>query len=604
MTPFLSHWRETVRLRVYDNRQLIMNSLRAIGLFVAILSLGSVVYYYGFPKTSHVYETARTIIIASLIFYLFKFTVKFLLSLDIGEFFKENWFEALMMVGLLVIGIVRYVWGFSISRFFTNEMGIKYLPSYTIVFIQVYFFIIFALELGKGSRFLTRLHIGPNQMLTLSFIVLILAGTGLLMLPEMTTTHHISFIDALFTSTSASCVTGLAVVDTATYYTLKGQIIILLLIQLGGLNIISFATFFATFYRQNTGVKYQSMMKDMLSVEGLSDTRHILQKIFYFSILIEAIGCIFIYFMWGNEVQFYDNGQRWYFSLFHSVSAFNNAGFSTFTNGLYELPVRHAYFLHLTVATLIFLGGIGFLAMQDMFSFKNIRDRIRNPWKKLTVNTRIVLYTSFILIVFGAIIYFLLERNNTLSGLSPFGTIVTCIFQSVTPRTAGLNTVDFTQLLTPTLVVLMFLMFVGASPGSTGGGIKTTTFAVIVKSAFATITGRKNLEFFKQSIKEEAVGKAYAIVLFSISLIGISSFFLSITDRGMAFEKLVFEEISAFATVGLSTGITPLLSDMGKTILVLSMFIGRIGTLTLALTISKRAFYTKYKYASANLQIG
>jgi Trk-type K+ transport system membrane component len=256
------------------------------------------------------------------------------------------------------------------------------------------------------------------------------------------------------------------------------------------------------------------------------------------------------------------------------------------------------------VATLIFLGGIGFLAMQDMFSLKNIRDRWANPWKKLTVHTRIVLYTSILLIITGGFLFFILERNNSLKDLSVFGTVVTCIFQAVTPRTAGFNTVDFTALFTPTIIVLMFLMFVGASPGSTGGGIKTTTFAVMAKSAIATITGRKNLEFFKQSIKEEVVGRAYAIVLFSISLIGISSFFLSISDPAFAFEKILFEEISAFGTVGLSTGITPLLSDMGKTILVLSMFIGRIGTLTLALTISRKALYTKYKYASANLLIG
>ncbi|MFN8209020.1 MAG: potassium transporter TrkG [Bacteroidales bacterium] len=603
MTPLLSHWRELIRLRIYDNRHGILNTLRVIGLFVAATSLGAIIYYYGFQKTPQSSHLTKTIVLASLTFYFFKFTVKFLLSLDIREFFKQNWFESMMMGGLLLIWILRMVFGFSPGHL-AEFIGIRYLPSYTILFIQIYFLIIFALELGKGSRFLAELSIGPNQMLTISFLLLIFGGTGLLLLPEMTTAHHIRFIDALFTSTSASCVTGLAVVDTGTYFTLKGQLVILLLIQLGGLNIISFATFFATFYRQNAGVKYQSLMKDMLSVEGLSDTRHILRKIFYFSILIETIGTVFIYFLWGSEVSFASSGQRWYYSIFHAVSAFNNAGFSPYTNGLYELPVRYSYFLHLAVATLIFLGGIGFLAMQDMFSIKNIRDRWTNPWKKLTVNTRIVLYTSLLLILTGSLLFFILERNNSLKDLSFFGTVTTCIFQSVTPRTAGFNTVDFTQLFTPTIIVLMFLMFVGASPGSTGGGIKTTTFAVMAKSAIATITGRKNLEFFKQSIKEEVVGRAYAIVLFSISLIGISSFFLSISDPTFQFEKILFEEISAFGTVGLSTGITPLLSDMGKTILVLSMFIGRIGTLTLALTISRKALYTKYKYASANLLIG
>ncbi|HQH41429.1 MAG TPA: potassium transporter TrkG, partial [Bacteroidales bacterium] len=243
-------------------------------------------------------------------------------------------------------------------------------------------------------------------------------------------------------------------------------------------------------------------------------------------------------------------------------------------------------------------------ALEDLISIRSIRERIRNPWKRISVNTKIVLFTSLALILFGAVMFYLFEKNNTLKGMGLFETIVTCLFQSITPRTAGFNTVDFSHLLTPTLLILMFLMFIGASPGSTGGGIKTTTFAVIVKSALATISGKKTIEFFRQSIREESVGKAYAIVLFSMSLIFISTLLLTITEPDKSFLQLAFEEISAFGTVGLSTGITPLLSEVGKIIIIFTMFVGRIGTLTLALIFSRKVLYTKYKYATTYLQIG
>lgn len=597
-------WRENLRLAIYDNRQKILTTLRIIGMLVATTAIISILYLYGFPKTSESVRITREIIQASLLFYLIKYWIKLFLSLDWKQFIRQNLFESFIMFFLMIMILLYLFFRTNVQQLFQENLNMEMFSSYTVIFVQLYFFIIFALELGRGSRFIAKAHIGPAQLLALSFVLLITMGTILLLLPEMTTSHHISLIDAIFTATSASCVTGLTVVDTASFFTVKGQVVIMLLIQLGGLNIISFATFFATLYRQSTSLRYQSLLKELLSVEGFSDTRDLLRRIFYFSISIEAIGCFFIYFVWGNQILFEDNGQKIFFSVFHAISAFNNAGFSLFPNGLYEPVIRNAWYLHIVIAVLIFFGGIGFLALEDLISIRSIRDRIRNPWKKISVNTKIVLFTSLALILFGAVMFYLLEKNNTLKGMDVFGTIVTCLFQSITPRTAGFNTVDFSHLLTPTLLIIMFLMFIGASPGSTGGGIKTTTFAVIVKSALATISGKKTLEFFRQSIREEAVGKAYAIVLFSMSLIFISTLLLTITEPDKGFLQLVFEEISAFGTVGLSTGITPLLSEPGKIILIFTMFVGRIGTLTLALIFSRKVLYTKYRYATTYLQIG
>jgi len=399
-------------------------------------------------------------------------------------------------------------------------------------------------------------------------------------------------------------ITWLVVLVTSLCFTLKGKTIIMFLIQVGGLNIISFATLFATFYKNSAGIKMQSLIKDMVSSDKLSNTRSLLRKIFIYSIVIEFSGAVLLFITWPNELIFKGIGEKLYFSLFHSVSAFNNAGFGLFTDNLYDITVRHAYNLQIVIAALIFLGGIGFIVLEDVFALRNIRERRRVKWKRLQVHSRIALYTSGILVFSGAVVFYLVEYNNTISGYGIYGSIVSSIFQSVTCRTAGYNTVDFTQLGQPILIFMMFLMFVGASPGSTGGGIKTTTFSVILRSAISTIKGRKDVEIVKHTISRDTISRAYSIALFSISLIFISTFILAITEPDKSFLDLLFEEISAFGTVGLSTGITSSLSFAGKSIIILTMYIGRIGTLTLALAITKRIVYTKYRYSEINVIVG
>lgn len=271
---------------------------------------------------------------------------------------------------------------------------------------------------------------------------------------------------------------------------------------------------------------------------------------------------------------------------------------------MYDIAVRHAYNLQLVIAALIFLGGIGFIVLEDIFGIRNIRERRRIKWKRLQTHSRIALSTSVILVVAGAIVFYLVEFNHSIAGYGIYGSIVSSIFQSVTCRTAGFNSVDFTHLAQPVLIFMMFLMFIGASPGSTGGGIKTTTFSVILRSAISTIKGRKNVEIVKHTISSDTISKSYSIALFSISLIFISTFMLSITDPDKSFLSLLFEEISAFATVGLSVGITSSLTLAGKSIIILSMYIGRIGTLTLALALTKRIIYSKYRYSEINVLVG
>jgi trk system potassium uptake protein len=599
----ISQIRENINIRLYKHRRYVVRILHVASILVSLLTISAIIYQHGFPQTSENLSITELIIELSLIFYVIKFSIRIFYEFHPVDFIKNNRFEANLLLLVAVDELVSLFTGEHLVQQFLRGIGFPGIHTYYNLFIQFYFFIIITVELGKAGRFIDYVKIGPSGLLALSFIFIIVSGAGLLLLPEMTVSG-ISPIDALFTSTSACCVTGLVVVDTAVCFTLKGKTIIMLLIQVGGLNIISFATLFATFYRNSAGVKMQSLIKDMVSADKLSNTRVLLRKIFLYSIIIEILGATLLYLTWPNEQIFKGIGEKIYFSVFHSVSAFNNAGFGLFTNNIFDLKIRHAYNLQLVISALIFLGGIGFIVLEDAFGLRNIRERRKVKWKKLQTHSRIALYTSFFLIISGAIVFYLVEYNHSISGYGLYGSIVSSIFQSVTCRTAGFNSVDFSHLGQPVLVFMMFLMFVGASPGSTGGGIKTTTFAVIVRSAISTIKGHKNVEIMKHTIANDTISKSYSIAMFSISLVFLATFLLAFSEPDKSFLSLLFEEISAFGTVGLSTGITSTLSFVGKCIIVLTMYIGRIGTLTLALAITKRIVYTKYRYSEINVLVG
>lgn len=595
--------REYINIRLYRHKSYVMSFLHSSSILVSIAAIIAIVIQHGYPETPERLSTTNLIIEISLWYYIFKFIVRFFYDFHPIDFLAANKFEGVLLLVVFIDQLTNSISGIHLVQQILHVIGFPGIHTYYNLFIQFYFLLIFGIEIGKAGRFIDKIHIGPAGLLAISFVFLILTGGGLLMLPEMTV-KGISLLDAMFTSTSACCVTGLVVVDTATCFTLKGKSIIMLLIQIGGLNIISFATLFATFYKNSTGVRMQSLIKDMVSSDQLSNTKSLIQRVFLFSMFIELIGAILLFITWPVEAKFHGLGEKIYFSVFHSVSAFNNAGFALFTDNLYDIAVRHAYNLQLVISALIFLGGIGFVVLEDIFGFKALMERRRMRWKKYNFHTRIALNTSFILIIAGAVVFFLVETRNTISGYGLYGSVVSSIFQSVSCRTAGFNSVNFATLSTPVLIFMIFLMFIGASPGSTGGGIKTTTFSVILRSAISTIRGKKNVEISKHTISSDTIGKAYSIALFSLSLIFISTFFLSITEPNTDFLKLLFEEISAFGTVGLSTGITSSLSEAGKLIIILTMYIGRIGTLTLALALTKRIVYTKYRYAQVNVLIG
>jgi trk system potassium uptake protein len=595
--------REFINLRIFDSKKTVLTILRGLSLLISILALGGIVYFHGFPKDEQSLRIYWLIINISFSFYVLKFLIRLFYDFRPDNFLKENSFEAIIMLLIVIEGIGQFIFQVDLVTLMFNLFGLGEFAFISNLFVQLYFFLIVGLEAGRASQWLTRSNISPQAMLALSFLILIFSGAFLLMLPEMTVNVKIRFIDALFTSASASCVTGLTIVDTATFFTIKAKVIIMLLIQMGGLNILSFATFFATFYKTSASIKYKSLVKDFLSTEKISDTRSLLRQIFLFSIIFELIGALILFFAW-NPGSAMETGERSFNALFHSVSAFNNAGFSLFPNNLYEGIIRNAYLFHIIIALLIFFGGIGFMNMTYFGIY--IKERIvkKQKWIHLNVGTRIALYTSLSLILAGMAIFLILEWDHSMHGYSTFQKMVAGFFQSVTTRTAGFNTVDISMLKAPVLIFFIFLMYIGASPGSTGGGIKTTTFALIFKSALATIRGETHVVFFRRTISYNTIGRAYSIALFSLTTIFISTFLLSITEPDKAFLSLLFEEFSAIGTVGLSTGITPNLSDAGKLIITLSMFVGRIGTLSIALLLARRVISTSFEYAETGVVVG
>jgi potassium uptake TrkH family protein len=454
--------------------------------------------------------------------------------------------------------------------------------------------------------------VNPAQLFIFSFLLIIVSGSFFLMLPNATT-QHISLMDALFTSTSAVCVTGLAVVDTGSVFTELGQITIVALIQIGGLGIMTFASYFSYFVKGSSSFKNQLVLLDMANTDKIGEVFVILKKILIITFTIEAVGAILIFYSLdvANIPAF---GDRVFFSIFHSVSGFCNAGFSTLRNGLYETGYRFNYSLHLTIAALIVFGGLGFPIIFNLFRYLKrtvinkfnqiFRETSPNhlPWV-ININTRIVLITTIILLVGGTALIYIFEYNNTLAEHSFFGKIVTAFFGSVTTRTAGFNSVDFSVLTVPTVLVMIFLMWVGASPASTGGGIKTTTLAVAVLNILSLAKSKSHVEIFKREIAESSIKRAFAIIILSFFVISISTFLICIFDYDKGLLNIAFECFSAYGTVGLSRGITAGLSDSSKFILIMTMFIGRVNMLTILIALFRNFSQNKYRYPTEVLLI-
>ncbi|WP_018084891.1 TrkH family potassium uptake protein [Desulfurispora thermophila] len=420
-------------------------------------------------------------------------------------------------------------------------------------------------------------------------------GATLLSMPFASAKHEAtSFLTALFTATSAVCVTGLVVVDTGTYWSTAGQIIILALIQIGGLGFMTMATFMFLLLGKKIGLKTRLLMQASLNQNHLQGIVNLGKYVLIFTFVTEAFFATALAWRFSLDMPL---PRALWFGLFHSISAFNNAGFDLFGQFRSLTGYVQDVTVNLCITTLIILGGIGFSVIVDLVNWRQ--------HKKLTTHTKLVLVVTAGLIVCGTLLFYLFENDNTIKNYTWTGKLLASYFQSVTPRTAGYNTVDISALHSYTQMMIIILMFIGASPGSTGGGIKTTTFAVLGSSILSLARGSIDVTIFRRMVPREQVAKSLAILLLAIALVlGVSTALLY-TEHQDNFLLTLFETVSAFGTVGLTMGLTPHLSDAGRLIIILTMFLGRVGTMTAVLAFAERSKVTlPIKHPPGNILIG
>lgn len=453
--------------------------------------------------------------------------------------------------------------------------------------------------------------LNPAQLFIVSFLGIIIIGALLLMLPNATF-QGISFLDALFTSTSAVCVTGLIVVDTGSYFTTFGQSIILFLIQAGGLGILTIASYFSYFFKGGATYENQLTLGDMTGANKLGEVFSTLKRILVITFSIELLAAMLIYSSLDKSL-FNSFFERFFFSIFHSVSAFCNAGFSTLPNSFYETGFRYNYMLQGIVIVSFVLGGLGFPIVVNIIKYLKYfvtkktlyiisKQQAHKPWV-LNLNSRITLATTATLTVLGTIMFYINEYNNTLAEHKGIGKFITALFGAATPRTAGFNTVDMTALNFSTVMMLFLLMWIGASPASTGGGIKTNTFAIATLNFLSLARGKSKLEVFRREIADISVRRAFAVISLSLLVIGTGIIFISVFDSEKNLLDIAFECFSAYSTVGLSLGITASLSSASKLTIIAVMFIGRVSMLTLLIALIKKVKQKNYKYPEEELII-
>ena len=452
----------------------------------------------------------------------------------------------------------------------------------------------------KFRTFFSR-HLSPTRIFVLSFAAVILAGTILLRFPFSASKGTLRFVDALFSSTSAVCVTGLVVIDLGKDLTTLGQVITLFLFQIGGLGIITFSTVFFVLMGRGISFKGREIVQSTFLHTPTRNFIVIAKSVLWFTFITESIGTLFLFIRFSMD---FPTGTALYHALYNAISAFNNCGYSLFSDSL--MGYQGDLIVNLTIMGLIVHGGIGFVVQYEILA------KLKGVQKKFSVHTKIVIISTAVLIVSGALLFYLFERNHIIRDV-PIGTkILTCLFQSITPRTCGFNTVDIGLLTNATLLLLIVLMFIGASPGSTGGGIKTTSFALLLLMIWNRMKGNEEVNIFNRTIPREIISRTISIIFASVFSIAIITSVLLITGGGNLpptesryfFVEYLFDTVSAFGTVGLSMGITPKLNDIQKYALIIMMFAGRVGPLTLAFSLSRSTGKRGLTYAEEGVMVG
>jgi Trk-type K+ transport system membrane component len=488
----------------------------------------------------------------------------------------------------------------SILRALDPAVTPEFLARVYVVLMQVMLVLALIPSAVRFSTSAMGTYIQPASLIAIGFLAAILLGAGLLLLPRATAASQFSLIDAFFTSTSAVCVTGLTVVDTATTFTRTGHVILLFLMQVGGLGIMTLTTFFAFMAGSRGSLKQYSTLQSLLGADSIGRIRGVVLRIGLTTLGIELAGAVAIWFSLGDTMSGSPR-DRVFFAIFHSVSAFCNAGFALTTENLAAGPL-HANMVFLSsIMLLIVLGGLGFPVLLNLARLLP-RRKVHAYQRRLSLHSLIVLIATGTLILLGTIVFFLLERDRWLAGLPPLEQLLTALFHSISARTAGFNTLPVQTLGPASLLFLIMLMWIGASPGSTGGGVKTTTVVVAILAIRSIVTGRGSIEAFRNRIPNRALLQAFSTIALSMGVIGLALFIMLLLEP-MPFTFLLFEVVSALGTVGLSADVTPHLSVAGKLVIATVIFVGRIGVLSFLLALTGQRKEEPYEYTEEPVHI-
>lgn len=591
----------------WANMKGLLNFLaEGIIMIASLASLFVLIYQFGFQYSEHTTLMLDQSRVYILLAFFIGITLRYIVR------FKEVIQEKMLY---LDISIYFFLFAVLSGKVFFRDAIKQSLPYLNFLtdplFVYFLLLLLSVIHLSRQTFTLLQSHIKPSMLFLLSFVFVILVGAGLLMLPNATV-RSIDFVDALFISTTSVCVTGLTTVDVATTFTHTGHIIIMLLIQIGGIGVMTFTSFFALSFMGHSSFSSKLMLKDLLNEDQTNGLFRVILNILFVTLFIEGVGAYLIYMEIRGSLP---GGMReeLFYAVFHSVSAFCNAGISTLTGNMYDPLVVHKYKLHVWIGLLIIFGGLGFPIVFNYL--KLLRHWLVNTFKIIirqqkyyvhtpriiNINTYIVVISTISLVVGGTILYYLLEMNNTLAGIPFREQAANAFLGAVTPRTAGFCVADMETLTTGTLMLTLILMIIGAAPMSTGGGLKVTTVCVALLTAHNTARGKENVEIRKRELSQSTIRRAFAILVFYFCWLGMAVWALTLTEKGASVFTLIFEAVSALSTVGLSLNYSPLLSTAGKLIIICTMLVGRIGILTFFISFYKEYKKKKYAYPQENI---
>lgn len=577
----------------YRNK-LVDRTMFYLSMVCALMTLAHI----GYITDRQLAETSEDTVIGMFYFLFILGTVRTLAAILAERQINVSHISGLVLLVYFVV--------ISISRF----AGWTYFSKMEWVYLGIA--LVFLSELSRNSLFFDNFYFNPTILFVISFLALILLGTVLLMLPRTTLLAPLSFVDALFMATSAVCITGLTVTDISTNFSVFGQSVIMALIQVGGLGIMTFTGFFGYFFSGGFSYKNQLMFGEILGENKLNSVISTLLTIIFITLFFELIGGVLIFFSL-DAAQFESVSQRIFFSAFHAISSFCNSGFSILPEGIHHEAYRFNYGFQFALASIFILGGLGFGTVYNFYTFLRQKTKfilhkiiLRRPYihkpRSFSFNTRFILLCNAIVVVLATVSYFFLEQRHTLTeDASVAGEWVTSFFMANSARSAGFNSVNVNFLAAPTLIMVVTLMWIGASPGSTGGGVKVTTVALAIMNIIALARGKESIELYKRRIAVESVNKAFAILVLSILTITLSFILMNFAEPQQQMKALLFEVVSAYTTCGLSLGITPSLTATGKIILAATMFIGRVGTLTLLVAFIKNTRNKSYIYPTEKI---